>query len=121
MVFGSHPKRTFLTTRRPRLIPSLLLLLVFVFLQTTDSTASAQAQRRPAPLRFGKAQTDEWNRLQQFARYLKRRPRERGHVFVCTPRVRTYSARDAEARIKELKEVLFESWGLAPGQVSFAD
>jgi hypothetical protein len=120
MVSGSNLKRTPRTkTRRPRLPASLLLLLSFSFTHAPDSFA--QATRRPAPRLFGTTEVYEWGRLQSFARYLKRRPRERGHVLVYTPRVRTFSAPDAEAHIKSLKEELFESLGVEPGRVTFVD
>ncbi len=97
----------------------MLLLLSFAFLHAPGSFA--QAQRRPAPRLFGTTQVYEWEKLRSFARYLKRRPRERGHVVVYTPRVRAFSVPGAEAHIKSLKEELFEGLGVAPGRVTFVD
>jgi hypothetical protein len=97
------------------------LFAALVLFHAHGPDAFAQRRRRPAPLRFGATQADEWRRLQQFARRLRRRPAERGHVVVYTPRVRAYNAPGAEARIKELKETLFESWELAPSRVTFVD
>lgn len=120
MVFGAHVRLT--RRARPRPLSSLLLpLLSLVFFPAIDSAASARAQRRPAPRLFGEAQVYEWGKLKSFAGYLKRRPRERGHVVVYTPRVRTYSAPGAEARLKELKETLFEQFGVEPGRVTLVD
>lgn len=52
---------------------------------------------------------------------MQRHPRERGHVVVYAPRVRTFREPDAEASIKELKETLFEDLDVAPGRVTLVD
>jgi hypothetical protein len=120
MDFGPHVRLTRRATPRPpTLLP--LLLLPLVLFPALDPSASAWAQRRPAPRLFGETQVYEWAKLESFARYLRRRPRERGHVLVYTPRVRTYSAPGAEERLKELKETLFDQFGIEPGRVTLVD
>ncbi len=119
MVNASNLKRTS-PRRTSRLLSSLLLLLlVFAFAHATNSLA--QAQRRPAPRLFGETQVYEWQKLESFVRYLKRRPRERGHVVVYTSRVSNYSSPDGAARIKILEEKLFENMDIKPGRVALVE